>query len=738
MNLSPTPTIPYYYQPLGDVQQIDTFYQNLRIRSFIDNFRSTYQRNLYIPHHDTLGIRMYNMAYNKCVRLTVRIGNIPNVNTFTSDQLRNIFVSHFTNEDHDSYYLGIAMNSAASGVPYRSANITIVKEADDAFRLMNRLVTLVQSGSIGTLHGHQNLCFLGIGSQPTLMAVEIALDEARRFLQPATPPQQPQPALTFEALWPPIIDVSNPHAAAIHVENSYLARKRNEFDSKVDALRKLFERSKEEHSQDMFDYDYIKWSTADEFLLGGGNEAKVYLGLFRGKSAPEDSLSVPVAVKVAASGISYMENAKERDYSLQQAGLSIVKYFGADSFKEGRVRLNILVQEAGICSLLDITQSGTLNEEERFRIVLAMVTAIAELHQSNPSILHRDVHPRNFIVMRDGTVRLTDLGLAVRIGNSRRQSVTVRGLPTRGQPHEVLITYGAQPETEEDPDAEAFMRIVASKSGDIFMLGCSIAIVYGEIPFRSDDAIRDREVPRLSAELEAEKPWLVHLVRRMMSHDKDQRPTIEEVLKHPFILATPNYYSFLLGKLFDRLHRVIVADFLMERGQVTQGPRDDEEFRALEVSLRSIETSIVNAGTPWYLRMPDKVLRAHRPEFQYDPMYPPVRFVRNGFTEPREFPLPRVASLVYWLRNMLIHFGNDAALVQNIVSAKPGGEAYVYPGLFFVSHPSVEWLFTKHWEEGCNIVRGYEQQKQQERDNFEKAMDVLQRNIMNTRIWIGI
>lgn len=101
----------------------------------------------------------------------------------------------------------------------------------------------------------------------------------------------------------------------------------------------------------------------------------------------------------------------------------IVQYHKGFVVKVETLKHNFLVQELGLCSLRSFLSGDTnttvqpyvLSEEEKFKMTKALCMAVHELHEprnGKPSIMHRDIRPENVLVMPNGTIALTDFGLA--------------------------------------------------------------------------------------------------------------------------------------------------------------------------------------------------------------------------------------------------------------------------------------------------------------------------------------
>ena len=92
-------------------------------------------------------------------------------------------------------------------------------------------------------------------------------------------------------------------------------------------------------------------------------------------------------------------------------------------------------------------------------------------HARLKGLIHRDVNPQNILVTRDGTAKLTDLGLAIDLGD----------------PDDVVTRDGATVGTFDyiSPEQARHPRSVDSRS-DLYSLGCSLYhMLAGRVPFPS-------------------------------------------------------------------------------------------------------------------------------------------------------------------------------------------------------------------------------------------------------------
>ncbi len=193
------------------------------------------------------------------------------------------------------------------------------------------------------------------------------------------------------------------------------------------------------------------------------------------------------------------------------------------------------------------------------RLILRdMATGLAQVH-GMPSLLHRDVKPKNFLINETGVVKIADFG-SVQHGPTLRGSDTLQGLvsppyvaPETNVPDGQIRGFGNRlKELKERPhDTEAngqhirsqiheaeviLSQIVVTQASDIFMLGVSALELYsggGSLDDAQDlrkaqtsDGARDRIFRSYGIGDSAPEHALI---RRMLSLDPDQRPTATEI-----------------------------------------------------------------------------------------------------------------------------------------------------------------------------------------------------------------
>jgi serine/threonine protein kinase len=157
----------------------------------------------------------------------------------------------------------------------------------------------------------------------------------------------------------------------------------------------------------------------------------------------------------------------------------------------------------------DITQ-------DQVRAIFRQVTeAVQHLHHNK--IVHRDIKDENVIIDCNDQVQLIDFGSAAYV-KSDRMFETFSG----------TLDYAA-------PEILSGSRYHGPPQ-DIWSLGILLyTLVFKENPFYNIEQAMSREPPKL---LQVTNGWqgAADLMQLMLSRNIDDRPTIDQVLAHPWLL----------------------------------------------------------------------------------------------------------------------------------------------------------------------------------------------------------
>jgi serine/threonine-protein kinase len=230
--------------------------------------------------------------------------------------------------------------------------------------------------------------------------------------------------------------------------------------------------------------------------------------------ATDEILARPVAVKLLRSDRLGDETARSRFRAearyaagLQNRGIAQVYDFGE---QDDLVYLVMeLVPGEPLSAVLHRT--GRLSAETTLDIVAQTARALHTAHLAG--IVHRDVKPGNLMVTPDGTVKVTDFGIARAIGAGAGPSVTGGG----------MVMGTAQYISPEQASGREL-----TPAADLYSLGIvAYECLAGAVPFDGDTpvAIALRQVRDEPPELDGQVPAEVRkLVARMLAKDPEDRP----------------------------------------------------------------------------------------------------------------------------------------------------------------------------------------------------------------------
>ncbi len=147
---------------------------------------------------------------------------------------------------------------------------------------------------------------------------------------------------------------------------------------------------------------------------------------------------------------------------------NIVKVFDV-SFGE---KLQYIVMEYidGITLKQLIEQQGTLRWKDALYYTVQILRALQHAHDSG--IVHRDIKPQNIMVLVDGTIKVTDFGIA-RFARSEQKTLTDKAI---GSVHYISPEQARGDNTDE--------------KSDIYSVGVMLyEMLTGQLPFQADSAV---------------------------------------------------------------------------------------------------------------------------------------------------------------------------------------------------------------------------------------------------------
>ena len=222
-----------------------------------------------------------------------------------------------------------------------------------------------------------------------------------------------------------------------------------------------------------------------------------------------------VALKILSPELSETESLQrrfEREVSILKKlqHPHIVRYYGGGKFGTQRFYAMELVLGGSVEDLLK--KQKKLPWEEALDITMQVAKALEHAHEAG--VIHRDLKPANLLRTKDGTIKLTDFGIA--------RDTTATALTAAGK---TVGTYAymAPEQIRGKPPVD--------KKTDLYALGCVLfEMISGETPFQSENQgemlmMHLQEEPTRISSLVPECPMFVEeLIFHLLEKDPQERP----------------------------------------------------------------------------------------------------------------------------------------------------------------------------------------------------------------------
>ena len=176
------------------------------------------------------------------------------------------------------------------------------------------------------------------------------------------------------------------------------------------------------------------------------------------------------------------------------------------------------IKKGNLYSYTQSMPNKVLDAASTANFVVDLVSSLYYLHNMTPPIIHRDIKPENLLLGNNGHLKLTDFGGSNYLEGKVRY--TTAGTQLYHSP-EMLLKKGYD------------TRV------DIWAIGVLIfELLVGRPPFVSDGqhSIEDNIVHGRVNWPNSMNLLAKNLITKLLKLDPDQRPTLEEILQHQFIL----------------------------------------------------------------------------------------------------------------------------------------------------------------------------------------------------------
>ncbi|KAI6250006.1 Serine/threonine-protein kinase nak1 [Erysiphe necator] len=271
-----------------------------------------------------------------------------------------------------------------------------------------------------------------------------------------------------------------------------------------------------------------------EELIGKGSFGRVY----KGKDMRSAAVVAIKIIDIDASDTQDPRNADSYSDVLKEiAALSTLSETKAKNINFVIEALVIgqsmwLVTEycsgGSVATLMKPTFPAGLQEKWIIPILREVVEALRYVHAAG--IIHRDIKCANVLITEVGGVQLCDFGIAGVIENKVDKRSTIIGTPHWMAPE--LLTGSAS--YGKEVDIWAFGSMVYE-----IATGLPPNVANG-IPYERLGSYLKQHVPRLEGDQYSSE--LCSLVAYCLEEEPQERPSIEEVQKHPYIFNTSSKY----------------------------------------------------------------------------------------------------------------------------------------------------------------------------------------------------
>ncbi|XP_037096983.1 TRAF2 and NCK interacting kinase a isoform X11 [Syngnathus acus] len=292
-------------------------------------------------------------------------------------------------------------------------------------------------------------------------------------------------------------------------------------------------------------------------LVGNGTYGQVY----KGRHVKTGQLA---AIKVMDVTGDEEEEIKAEINMLKKYShhRNIATYYGAFIKKNPPGiddQLWLVMEFCGAGSVTDLiknTKGNSLKEEWTAYICREILRGLTHLHQHK--VIHRDIKGQNVLLTENAEVKLVDFGVSAQLDRTVGRRNTFIGTPYWMAPEVIAC--------DENPDATYDFK------SDLWSLGIT-AMEMAEgapplcdmHPMRALFLIPRNPAPRLKSKKWSKKFQL--FIESCLVKSHGQRPSTEQLLKHPFIRDLPN----------ERQIRIQLKDHI-DRTKKKRGERDETEY----------------------------------------------------------------------------------------------------------------------------------------------------------------
>lgn len=273
-------------------------------------------------------------------------------------------------------------------------------------------------------------------------------------------------------------------------------------------------------------------------MLGRGAFGTVYLGLDEetGHLFAVKKIQIDPTQNNASAQLDRLQNEIRLLSRIQHP--NIVQYLGSTIDKTTHHLLIFLEYVAGGSLMSMMSKFGPFKEQVVRQYCIQVMKGLELLHQRG--IVHRDIKSANILVDSNGNIKVSDFGAATSIATvTMSQSHVVEV----GESH--LKSFAGTPYWMAP---EVIRQNSYGRKCDVWALGCTlIELTTGKPPWSHLNPVtalfqianEEEKPPTPPAQLSAH---CQDFVARCLTRDAEQRPTINELMQHPWITEDIEFY----------------------------------------------------------------------------------------------------------------------------------------------------------------------------------------------------
>lgn len=322
--------------------------------------------------------------------------------------------------------------------------------------------------------------------------------------------------------------------------------------------------------------------------LGEGGMADVYL-------AVDTIINREVAIKILRGELSHdpvtlLRFQREANAASKLNHPNVVQVYDVGNYEDRHYIVMEYIRGRTLKQLIQMR--GALHKEEAVSIMKQLISAICEAHQHN--IIHRDIKPQNILVKDDGTVKITDFGIALAHNAVQlTQSDSVLG-----------SAHYLAPETTR---GEA-----ATNQCDIYSLGIVFyELLSGSVPFSGDNPVQiamkhlTEEIPSIRDFNPSLPQSIENIIIKSTAKNKKNRYQHVEDMMHDIEACLDEEHAHDEKVVFEEEKEKNTTTVIMdhpsyEKFNQEKVEKNDKQKRMILTGILILLVSLVLVGTMYF------------------------------------------------------------------------------------------------------------------------------------------